>query len=902
MKETKDQTFKKLVIIDGNAIVHRAYHALPPMRVKDGTVVNAVYGFASMLLKIINDVKPDYLAVSFDVAGGTFRDDIYVDYKATRVKADQDLYDQIPLVHELVEAFNIPIFIKKGFEADDVMGTIVTKNKKQQKGLKKLIVTGDKDLLQLVDDENNIEVMLLKKGMSEFENCDEKIVIEKMGFAPEMVISYKSLRGDSSDNIPGVKGIGDKTAVSLITKIGNIDEIYKQLENKDSNLRKEFSASVIQKLETSKTQAFMSKELATIKTDVEDIDFDLQKAKTKDFDREKVVKIFQKFEFYSLLKRLSGGENDDKKENTDKKTKNKFSLSKKVITVSKENKKEILLAISKEDFFVAKEIMLTEDLFAPHNFALLVVTHKGNYFFESIDSEILNIFSNDKKNVVGHDIKNLIKLLKLNKIEIKTKIFDTMVASYLINSNTRAHDLKSLALRELSREINIADNQKSLFGVDPQNLIDEVLVTFEIYTIYKEKLKTENYEELYYNMEIPLLSVLAEMELNGIAIDKDLLDKLSVQVNKELGKLEKNIWKEAGEEFNIASSVQLREVLFEKMELPIQGIKKGKTGYSTSASELEKLHEYHPIIAYIEDFRELEKLRNTYIDVLPNLINKYTNRIHTTYNQTIASTGRLSSSEPNLQNIPIRTELGKKVRDVFVAEKGNILVAADYSQIDLRVVACLAKDEKMMAIFKNGQDIHTATAAAIHGVKLEDVDKEMRHSAKEVNFGVLFGMGAFGLASRTGISRFEAQNFIDKYFDTFSGVKKYIEEIIKKGTEEGFVETMFGRRRYVPELVSNNFQTRSLGERMAISISVQGTEADIMKFAMIAVSKKINIKKYENKVRLCLQVHDELVLEVSDDLKDEIAELVKQEMQNAVKLEVPLNVGVAIGHSWGGLK
>jgi len=891
---------KKLVIIDGNAIVHRAYHALPPMRVKDGTVVNAVYGFASMLLKIINDVKPEYLAVSFDVAGGTFRDDIFVDYKATRVEADQALYDQFPLVYELVDAFNIPIFTKKGFEADDVMGTIAHHVKNGKTKIKTLIVTGDKDLLQLVDDKENIEIYLLKKGMSEFESCDEKTVFEKMGFAPNMVISYKSLRGDASDNIPGVKGIGDKTAVSLISKIGNIDEIYKQLKNKKSKLYQEFSASVISKLETDQTQAFMSKELATIKTDIEDIDFDLVKAETKDFDRDKVVKLFQKFEFYSLLKRLEGGKNVTTENSGNKKTKTKFS--KKIINVNKDNWKEVLADIKKERIFVVKEIMQGTDMFADHDFSLLLSTYFGNYFFDKLDDKIFEIFTDSKKTLVGHDIKNLVKLLKLNNVEVKNRLFDTMIASYILNTSTRAHDLKSLALRELGREINLAENQKSLFGVNPQDLLEGVLAILEIYSLYNDKIIKEKYEDLYNNIEIALLPVLAQMELNGVFVDVDLLSDLSKQVTKEIAKLEKNIWKESGEEFNVASSTQLRDVLFEKMGLPTEGIKKGKTGYSTAASELEKLHDIHPIIDYIENFRELEKLRNTYIDVLPTLINKTTGRIHTTYNQTIASTGRLSSSEPNLQNIPIRTELGKKVREVFVAEKGHTLVAADYSQIDLRVVACLAKDEKMIDIFKSGQDIHTATAAAIHGVKLEEVDKEMRRSAKEVNFGVLFGMGAFGLSSRTGISRYEAQEFIDKYFNTFSGVKKYIEGVIEKGKKEGYVETMFGRRRYIPELISNNFQLRSSGERMAISMPVQGTEADIMKLAMIAVDKKIIEKGLADKAKMILQVHDEIVLEVEESVKDEVAEIVKNEMQTVVKLEVPLDVEVSIGYCWGKLK
>ena len=904
----KNENLKKLVIIDGNAIVHRAYHALPPMRVKDGTIVNAVYGFASMLLKIINDVKPEYLAVSFDVAGGTFRDEIFTDYKATRVKADQDLYDQFPLVYDLVNAFNIPIFTKEGFEADDVIGTLAfdvagIRNTKGTKlrNVKSIIVTGDKDLLQLVDDEENIEIFLLKKGMSEFESCDEKMVFEKMGFAPEMVISYKSLRGDASDNIPGVKGIGDKTAVSLITKIGSIDEIYKQLKNKDSKLYQDFSASVIKKLETDEEKAFMSKELATIRTDVDGIDFDLDKAKTQEFDRQKVVELFQKFEFYSLIKRLPGGENSFV-ENKSSKKKNKLQLSKKIIRVTDKEIDDVVSKILQEDFFVAKELMKETDIFAPNNFSLLVATHKENYFFENISEKVLKIFLNEKIFFVGHDLKNLIKLVNLRGVKITNKIFDTMIASYILNSSTRAHDIKSLTLRELGKELIISDNQKSLFGIDPTNALEEVLAVFEIYTIYKERLVEEKYEDLYFDIEIPLLSVLAEMELNGVAIDADILQDLSVQVNKTLGKLEKQIWKEAGEEFNVASSVQLRDILFDKMGLSTQGIKKGKTGYSTAAAELEKLRDLHPIIAYIEDFRELEKLRNTYIDVLPNLRNKYTSRIHTTYNQTVAATGRLSSSDPNLQNIPIRTELGKKVREVFIAEKGNALIAADYSQIELRVVASLAKDERMIEIFKNKQDIHTATAAAINGVELKEVTKEMRRAAKEVNFGVLYGMGAFGLASRTGISRYDAQEFIDKYFANFSGVKKYMENILKQAEEDGYVETIFGRRRYIPELHSNNFQLRSSGERMAVNMPVQGTAADIMKLAMIAVSNKINVDKYKDKVKLCLQVHDELVLEVSEDLKDEIAEIVKYEMENVVKLEVPLDVEVAIGYCWGRLK
>ncbi len=888
---------KKFVIIDGNAIIHRAYHALPPMNASDGTMVNAVYGFTSMLLKVISDLEPDYLAVAFDVAGKTFRNKIYTEYKATRVKADQDLYDQIPLCHKVVEAFNIPIFTKEGYEADDVIGTVIERNK--EKGIRNkihnVVVTGDMDLLQIVDD--NTSVYALRKGMSDIVMYDRDEVIKKYGFGPERVVDYKSLRGDASDNIPGVKGVGEKTAKELIEKIGGIEDIYNQV--KSHKVKSQFKDSVIKKLEDGEKDAFMSKELATIVRDVPGIKFELEKTVTKDFDRNKITELLRKFEFYSLVKRIPGGENIKTPEHKNIKT------QKQNFVIVGDDKKEFFNEIKKVKVFVCKEILGGDDILTGDLLGLVFATEEKSYYIKDVDKDVLKIFTDKNKLVVGHDLKKLIKILGYLDIEILASLFDIMLGSYLLNSSTRAHDLKSIVLRELGSELLPGSEQASLFGVDPKMVAKELELILQVYKKYQKKLEDQEDLGLFKKVEMDLIPVLAEMELNGIAVDTKLLNELSKEVNTEIKKTEKKIWQEAGEEFNVASSVQLRDILFEKLELPTEGIKKGKTGYSTSASELEKLHDQHKIIELIENYRELEKLRNTYIDVLPNLINKKTGRIHTTFNQAVTTTGRLSSSEPNLQNIPIRTELGKRVRDAFIAEPGNVLISADYSQIELRIVASLAKDKNLIGIFERGEDVHKATAAIVNGIPLEDVTKEMRSDAKAVNFGVLYGMGVYGLSSRTGMSNYEAKEFIKKYFENFKDVKEYLDNTIKFAKENGYVETLFGRRRYIPELKASNFQLKNAGERMAINMPVQGTAADVMKMAMIEVYKVLKVTKSiksESDVRLILQVHDELVLEVKKELADEVGKLVKDAMENVVKLNVPVDVHVNVGKRWGNLK
>ena len=890
---------KKFVIIDGNAIIHRAYHALPPMNASDGTMVNAVYGFTSMLLKVISDLKPDYLAVAFDVAGKTFRDDIYSEYKAHRVKADQELYDQIPLCYDVVKAFNIPILTRESYEADDVIATVVAQIKNHKSKIQNVIVTGDMDLLQLVDDKTS--VYALRKGMSDIVMYDKDEVIKKYGFGPERVVDYKSLRGDPSDNIPGVKGIGEKTATKLITEIGGLEEIYIALKKEDKNLLDNFKAGVLDKLKTGEEDARMSHELATIVRDVPGVKFELEKTVTQDFDRQKISDLLRKFEFYSLVKRIPGGE-DTKTQ----KHKNTKTQKQEFIIVDSSNKKEFLDEIKKVKVFACKEILSGENILDSDLVGLVFATEEKSYYIKNIDAKILEIFNDKNKTLVGHDLKKLVKVLAHLQTCPIANLFDVMIGSYLLNSSTRAHDLKAIVFRELGSELPAGSDQTSLFGVDPKMVAKELELILQVYKKYQKKLEDQEDLGLFKKVEMALIPVLAEMELNGIAVDTKLLAELSKEVNTEIKKTEKKIWKEADEEFNVASSVQLRDILFEKLELPTEGIKKGKTGYSTSASELEKLHGQHDIIELIENYRELEKLRNTYIDVLPGLINKKTGRIHTTFNQAVTTTGRLSSSEPNLQNIPIRTELGKRVRDAFVAEPGNVLIAADYSQIELRIVASLAKDKNLMGIFERGEDVHKATAAIVNNIPLAEVTKEMRSAAKAVNFGVLYGMGVYGLSARTGMSNFEAKEFITKYFENFKEVKIYLDNTIKFAKENGYVETLFGRRRYIPELKSSNFQLKNAGERMAINMPIQGTAADVMKMAMISVYDQIKNHKSkiinQKDVRLILQVHDELVLEVKKGLEDEVGELVKNAMENVVKLNVPVGVEVNVGNRWGDLK
>ncbi len=891
---------KRIIIIDGNAIIHRAYHALPPMTTKSGVMVNAVYGFTSMLLKVWKDLQPNCIAVTFDMSGPTFRHAQYKEYKATRVKADQELYDQIPLVHEVVESFGLPIYEKKGYEADDVIGTIV-KNLEKEKDMEVFIVTGDMDTLQLI--RGGVKVYTLRKGMSDVVVYDAPAVKARFGFGPEKMIDYKALRGDASDNIPGVPGIGEKTATELIQKFGSIDGVYKAIRSQKSEVRSQIKPGVIKKLIEGEESAKMSKELSTIDCAVLDLKFDFKHCEIREFDKEKINHLFQKFEFVSLLKRIPGfapAELRQGKPGLKNKGEDRMVFSE----IDKESELEKLIKLVKENkSFACRAVLGGKEVLDSELLGLIITVGAQVFFVDAkMAKKVLPLFKDSNTELVGHDLKELVKALKYNyEIEVKNDLFDVMVASYLLSPGNRAHDITSVLLKVLGKVLPQTTAQTNLFGIDKKSLAEELFLINQTKNSLKVDLEKADNFGLFKKVEMQLVPVLAEMELNGIAVDLAMLKKLSLEAAKDYEKLTKKIYHLAGMEFNISSPLQLREVLFDKLGISVEGIKKGKTGLSTSAEELEKLHGLHPIIDEISNYRELAKLQNTYIDVLPGLVNKKTNRIHSHFNQTVAATGRLSSSDPNLQNIPIRSELGREIRKAFVAEPGNVLVSADYSQIELRIVASLAQDKRMIEIFNKDEDIHKATAAAINNVPLEKVTKEMRYAAKEVNFGVLYGMGPYGLSWRAGISQAEAKDFIRKYFEAFNGVREYIDRTLEFTKKEGYCETLFGRRRYLPELNAGNFQLRAAAERMAINHPIQGTAADLMKMAMIKVSEEI--KKLRNKeIKLILQVHDELVLEVKKEMAEEVAKLVKNIMENVVTLRVPVRVGISINRSWGEMK
>ncbi len=888
---------KRFIIIDGNAIIHRAYHALPPMTTKKGLLVNAVYGFTSMLLRVWRDLKPEYIAVTFDMAGPTFRHKKYEQYKATRVKADQELYDQIPLVHDLVSAFNIPIFEKQGYEADDVIGTVVKKNKSDA-NLEIMIVTGDKDTLQLIDD--NVKVFTLRKGMSDTVIYDAEAVKENFGFTPEQTIDYKALRGDSSDNIPGVPGIGEKTAVELLQMFGSIKEIYKKLNKK--GIETKIRPGVVKKLRDGEESAKISFDLATIDQNVPGVDFNLEDCRAKDFDREKVVKLFQELDFVSLLRRLPGEPAEVK---TIKREKSKQGALKKISFDEIEDDKsfgDMAGKLRKVGTYCCRAITSGEDVFSAKLSGFIVVFGEQAYYLRGKSADMIKeLLEDEALTLVSHDIKKLVKILLMKKWNIRNKLFDLKLASYLLSPGSRAHDPASIVLKYLGKELPGSNGQDSLFGPDARAVAEEMHMLSLAKNGLQRELEEANNFDLLTKIEIPVALILARMEINGIAVDLVELGRLSKHIAAEIKEGTEAIYDMAGIEFNIGSPVQLREVLFEKMDIPALGIKKGKTGLSTAAAELEKMRGLHPIIDKIERWRELTKLQNTYVDVLPTLVNPKTGRVHTTYNQAVTATGRLSSSDPNLQNIPIRSELGAEIRKTFIAEKGNVLVSADYSQIELRIVASLADDKKMIEIFNKGEDIHRATAAAINGVPLEGVTKEMRRAAKEVNFGVLYGMGSYGLSWRADLTQSDAKHFIDRYFSEFSGVKKYLENTITFAKEEGYCETLFGRRRYITELNASNFQLRSAAERMAVNHPVQGTAADLMKMAMIEIEKKL-LKYPLSDVRMLLQVHDELVFEVKEKLAGEVSKIIKEAMETVVNLRVPVIAEVHTAKNWGDIK
>lgn len=804
-KQEKSQSKKKLILLDAHAILHRAYHALPDFMSSKGVPTGALYGLATMILKIIEDLKPDYVVACYDLPQATYRHEAYKDYKAGRKKADGELVAQMQSSRDLFTAFSIPMYDKPGFEADDMLGTICEQMKKND-DLEIIISSGDMDTVQLVDD-GKVMVYTLRKGIKDTILYDEAAVKERYGFGPALLPDFKGLRGDPSDNIVGIKGVGEKTATILIQKFGTIENIYKALKKDKNQFEEVVSPRIIGLLEEGEEEALFSKMLATIRRDAP-IDFKLPEKEWKQsVDIKKVEELFRELEFRTLGIRV-------------------------------------------------KEVLGLTDAFG-----------------SSIGASAAG--ASARESSLGDGAHGAQAALVINA----QKLRETALALWVLDSNIANPQL---------------DDILAFANTDSFDKAREAILA---------EIEKRNLKKVYAEIELPLIPIVDAMHERGIKIDADILKKMSVEYHKELAKLEADIWKQAGQEFNVNSPRQLGEVLFEKLGLKPKNQKKTSGGQkSTRESELDKMKDLHPIIGQILKYRELQKLLSTYIDNLPSLIAE-DGRLHTTFVQTGATTGRMSSQNPNLQNIPIKSELGRAIRKAFVSEKGFRLVAFDYSQIELRVAAFLSNDEKLIDIFKSGRDVHTEVAAEVFKVPAEKVDKQMRNKAKVINFGIIYGMGVNALRANLTSSREEAQKFLNDYFATFTGLASYLDETKASAERLGYTETYFGRRRYFEGIKSRIPFIKAAAERMAINAPIQGTEADIIKIAMIRVDEYLRSLGLEKDARLLLQVHDELIYEIKDDLIKEVSAKIRDIMEKVLSLKetkgVPIVTGVAIGRSWG---
>lgn len=853
-------SMKRLILIDAHALIHRAYHALPPLTTPTGDPINAVYGFTTILLRILKELKPDYIVAAYDLPGPTFRHIAYDRYKAHRPETPTDLGSQFARTEEILKSFGIPIYKKEGYEADDIIATIA-KKLENKKGLEIIVVTGDLDALQLVG--KNLKVYTMKKGVSETIIYDEKAVEDRYGLKPSSLLDFKGLKGDVSDNIPGVKGIGEKTAAELIKKFGTIEGVYTALKKGT----KKISESTASKLREGVDDAKSSKELARMDIKVP-LEFKLGELLCEYGVRtEEIKKVFEKFGFFSLIKRI------ESKEAAATLSKNSVEFK------APERWKEIEIPTSKDGLGL---LLFGDELYVVIKGQDEVLKFSPDVLKEKDTKDFF-----EKNSFFAHDGKSVLKFLRAQGIEIGVIAFDTMLAAYLTSSLARNFSYEAVVSRELGR---VASD-------DP---LREITHFFEIAETLKTKIHEADLGKIFRDIELPLLRVLADMEERGIKIDTGFLAKLSGEVKKAISLITKEIYKLAGEEFNINSPRQLSVILFEKLGIKTAGLRKTAKGgvISTRESELDKLRSTHPVVGKILEYRELAKLLGTYIDALPKLVDRQA-RLHTTFNQTGTVTGRLSSSDPNLQNIPIMSDMGREIRKAFVAERGYLLASFDYSQIELRVAAHMADDQKMTEAFKKGLDIHRMTAAEIYNIPLEQVTPVERRAAKTLNFGVLYGMGPQSFAEATGFSKTDARNFIEEYFRDFSGIAGYISRTKHLAEEQGYVETILGRRRYIPEILSGNWQLKREAERMAVNAPIQGSAADLVKAAMIEVANWIKKEKLEDSIKMLLQVHDELLFEIKENQMKKVIPQIKKIMENIAKLSVPLVVDVKAGKSWG---
>lgn len=859
---------EKLLILDSNSLMNRAFYALPPLTNSEGISTSAIYGFMNMLLKMKEEIKPDYIVAAFDRKAPTFRHKEYFDYKAGRKKMPAELAMQFPIIKDILKNLAIEIYEIDGFEADDIIGTVA--NLCEKEGIEVYVVTGDKDALQLASE--NINVIITKKGVTETAEYNKQAFIHEYKITPKQFIDVKGLMGDKSDNIPGVPGIGEKTAFKLIQTYGSIEEVLNNVENVNGKKLKE-------NLEEYREQALFSKKLATIITEVP-IDINLDDIKSNDnFNKEALKEQLMKLEMKKLLYKIIG--EDEKKEiSINKETINTLEALKKTL---EEIKDEAFFTYTVLDSSIFSKIRIDKIFLGEENQSKEICIDE---IIKENKEEALKIIKsfmeNENIKKVIHDSKALITILSKENIELKGLEFDTAIAAYLLDSSKGKYELNSLISRYL------------LEDVEENNFLNLSFYIKPLYLKLKELINKDNMDELYYTIELPLVYVLSAMEKEGFNIDKLMLDELQNNFTTEIDKTQKEIYNLAEEEFNISSPKQLGKILFEKLDLPI--IKKTKTGYSTNAEVLEQLKDKHPIIEKVIYYRQITKLNSTYVEGLKNVVDS-DGAIHSSFNQTVTTTGRLSSTEPNLQNIPIKYEMGREIRKVFIPkEKGDIILSCDYSQIELRVLAHMANDENMINAFKHHSDIHRKTASEVFNTPFEEVTPLMRSRAKAVNFGIIYGMSDFSLAQDLKISKKEAAEYMAIYFDRYPNIKSYLNETVEKAKEDGYVLTILNRRRFIPEIKSSNKIVKALGDRLAMNAPIQGSAADIIKIAMVKVYNRLNKEKLKSK--LILQVHDELILNVKENEEENVRALVKEEMEKAVKLKVPMEVDINEGSTW----
>lgn len=895
---------KKLVLIDGHSILNRAFFGLPDLTNSQGVHTNAVYGFLNIMFKILEEEKPDYLTVAFDVHAPTFRHKMFEEYKGTRKPMADELRQQVPLIKEMLNAMGITIVEKEGYEADDILGTLSVKAEKE--GMDVAVISGDRDLLQLATEHVMIRIPKTKKTGTEIENYLADDVVEKYGVTPKEFIDVKALQGDTADNIPGVPGIGEKTAGALIAKYHSIEAVHEDAPNVKPPRA---SKNIVEFWD----QAVMSKELATIITDAP-VDYEFKDAQIDGIDSlytEEAFMMCKRLEFKNLLPRFDVQAPKNNVEENFKVISDKKSLDD---IIKRASKKDVAFSIipgkpGGED--TDGQLSLFEQNDTNDYIALVLVFSEEDIYFIKTGKEITSDYLNkqlealDANTWISPDLKKNLHLMKAGGFtpDERKKYFDMTVAAYLLNPLLGDYPYDGVAKDYLSIVLSSKKDYlgkltcEQMIKEDEKKVVDyacyEAYIAWKSKEILESNLKEKGMYELYENIEMPLVFVLYDMEKEGIRADGDKLKEYSRELAVSINKIEKRIYEEAGEEFNINSPKQLGVVLFEKLQLPNE--KKTKTGYSTSAEVLDKLAPDHPIVADVLEYRQLSKLKSTYADGLINFIEQ-DGKIHTTFNQTITATGRLSSTDPNLQNIPIRIELGKLIRKVFLPEEGHLFVDSDYSQIELRVLAHLSDDEKLIAAFKNGQDIHRSTASLVFDTPFDEVTDIQRRNAKAVNFGIVYGISAFGLANDLNIGRKEAQAYIDSYFEKYPKIKAFLDKTVSEAKEKGYIKTMFGRIRPIPELSSSNFMQRQFGERVAMNSPIQGTAADIIKIAMIRVHDRL--LKENLKSKLILQVHDELLIETAEDEKEYVIELLEEEMHKAADLKVSMEVGTECGYDW----